>query len=315
MELGEYAQAIGDFGTCIGLWPEHPWGYFNRGYVLDRSGMKADAIADYTTALDRDPGFVAAQVNRGLARVELKQYRPALEDFDQALELGGQGDAALHAGRGIALEALGRDAEADSAFQVAFALAPHNDPAHVRLLWTYGFAVASRLPSEATEAFDDVLRHDPHHPQALYGKAMQAMDRGRLDDALRFFDHALEATPAFVAARRYRAVVLARQGAGIVPRAISTGASTASPGPGKHSMRPPASPPGRRKHSPPPVPWTEPFELLQRALSLGSGQRASEDPDLTGLRSDPRFRRLITTTSKPEPGVRPQGSTFALLHP
>ena len=74
MELGEYAQAIGDFGTCIGLWPEHPWGYFNRGYVLDRSGLKADAIADYTAALDRDPGFVAAQVNRGLARVELKQY-------------------------------------------------------------------------------------------------------------------------------------------------------------------------------------------------------------------------------------------------
>ena len=29
MELGESAQAIGDFGTCTGLWPEHPWGYFN----------------------------------------------------------------------------------------------------------------------------------------------------------------------------------------------------------------------------------------------------------------------------------------------
>src|SRR6185312_6328594 len=71
MELGEYAQALGDFGTCTGLWPEHPWGYFNRGCVLDRMGLKVDAINDYAAALKHDPRFVAALVNRGLARVEL----------------------------------------------------------------------------------------------------------------------------------------------------------------------------------------------------------------------------------------------------
>ena len=180
MELGEYAQAIGDFGTCTGLWPEHPWGYFNRGYVLDRMGMKADAIDDYTAALDRDPRFVAALVNRGLARVELKQYPLALDDFDRALALGA-GRRRAAAGRGIALEALGRHAEADAAFQDAFALAPHPDPAHIRLIWTYGFAVASRLPRQAEAAFDEVLRHDPRHPQALYGSAMLAMNRGHLD--------------------------------------------------------------------------------------------------------------------------------------
>ena len=83
----------------------------------------------------------------------------------------------------------------------------------MRIRWVYGFAVAARLPARAQEVFDEVLKQCPNHPQALYGKAMQAMGRGRLDIALRFFDHALEATPAFVAARRYRAVVLARQGA------------------------------------------------------------------------------------------------------
>ncbi len=78
MELGEYSQAIGDFGICIGLWPEHPWGYFNRGYVLDRSGLKLDAVNDYTAALQRDPHFLAALVNRGLARVELRDYQGAV---------------------------------------------------------------------------------------------------------------------------------------------------------------------------------------------------------------------------------------------
>ena len=79
-------------------------------------GLKADAIDDYTAALDRDRRFVAARVNRGLARLELKQHAAALTDFDHALALDGPGDAALAAGRGLALEALGRHAEADSAF-------------------------------------------------------------------------------------------------------------------------------------------------------------------------------------------------------
>ena len=315
MELGEYPQAIGDFGTCTGLWPEHPWGYFNRGYVLDRSGMKADAIADYTAALDRDPRLVAALVNRGLARVELKQYPLALDDFDQALTLGAEGDAPVHAARGIALEALGRHAEADSAFQVAFSLAPHTDPAHIRLIWTYGFAVASRLPRQAEEAFDDALRHDPHHPQALYGKAMLAMERGQLDIALRFFDRALEATPAFVEARRYRAVVLARQGAWERATRDINWCLDREPGSGETLYAAACVAARAAEASSTPDAVDQAFGLLQRAISLGSGQRASEDPDLTGLRRDPRFRRLITTTAKPGIGVRPGGSTSDPLQP
>ncbi len=180
MELGESAQAIGDFGTCTGLWPEHPWGYFNRGYVLDRMGMKADAIDDYTAALDRDESFEPALLNRGLARLELKQYGPALIDFDRPSRWAARVMPRSWPGAAWRLESLGRHAEADDAFQQAFLLAPHPDPAHIRLNWSYGFAVSSRLPDRAREAFDDVLRHDPHHPQALYGRAMLAMGHGDL---------------------------------------------------------------------------------------------------------------------------------------
>ena len=31
MELGNLVAATGDFGRCIGLWPEFSWGYLNRG--------------------------------------------------------------------------------------------------------------------------------------------------------------------------------------------------------------------------------------------------------------------------------------------
>ena len=315
LELGEFALAIGDFGTCTGLWPEHAWGYFNRGYVLDRMGLKANAIDDYTAALDRDKSFVAALVNRGLARLELKQYGPALTDFDQSLAMGGQGDASLSAGRGLALEALGRHAEADSAFHQAFTLAPHPDPAHIRVNWTYGFAVSARLPKQAQEAFDDVLRHDPHHPQALYGRAMLAMDRRDPGMALQFFNRALEVNPAFIEARRYRAVLLSRQGDWERATRDINWCLEREPRSGETLYAAACVAARVAEASPSPRSFDVAFDLLERARSLGSGQKANEDPDLTVLGRDPRFARLMATALRTIPLDRAGRSTHRQLHP
>jgi tetratricopeptide (TPR) repeat protein len=43
-EQGNYVLAAGDFGVCIGLWPESPWGYFTRAYALEQSGERVEAI-------------------------------------------------------------------------------------------------------------------------------------------------------------------------------------------------------------------------------------------------------------------------------
>jgi serine/threonine protein kinase/tetratricopeptide (TPR) repeat protein len=210
-ELGEYVPAAIAFGNCTGLWPEFAWGYFNRGAVLDQSGRKAEAIEDYSAALERDSSFVPAYVNRGLAALELKRYDRALADFDEAIQRG-RDDALLYAGRGAALEALGHHPEADAAFQDAFVHAA-TSPGEVqlRLRWTYGFSVAKRLPAQARTAFESVLRQEPRHPQALYGCAMLAME-DHPKEALKYFDRALEAAPGFLEARRYRAVLRARTG-------------------------------------------------------------------------------------------------------
>src|SRR5205807_849822 len=118
-------------------------------------------------------------LNRGLARVELKQYAEALTDFQKALELGPE-VASAHAGRGMALEALGRPEEADAAFEAAFARTQTaSAPVRVRLSWVYGFAVANRLPQKALKAFEDVIHENPNHPQALYGRALLAVQQGQ----------------------------------------------------------------------------------------------------------------------------------------
>lgn len=308
MELGEALLAISDFGACTGLWPDHPWGYFNRGYILDRNGKKAEAIDDYTAALEHDPDFDSARVNRGLARLEIRDFEGALDDFEDAIARG-LVEATVLAGRGMALEPLGRHDAADAAFGEAFRKAV-GDPVstRIRLLWAYGFAVADRLPGRAAEAFEEVLRQDRRHPQALYGLGMLAMGQGDLDRARPLFDRALESSPGFVEARRYRAVVAARlgdwkaadsdinqclarePGSGETLYAAACIASLAASASGEQALRDQA------------------LDLLRRALDRGAGQEAASDPDLAGLGEEPEFWRLIARGS---PGVDPRGTETA----
>ena len=173
---------------------------------------KAAAVLDFTAALDRDPTLVPALVNRGLARLELKEHAACPGRLRPGLGAG-LADASVSAGRGIALERLGRHREADAAFADCFA---HTKglpaPARARLAWAYGFAISAREPDKAPAAFDLALRLDPGNSQALYGRAMLAMSRGKNAEAILGFEAALEADPGRIDVRRYRAIALARQG-------------------------------------------------------------------------------------------------------
>jgi serine/threonine protein kinase/tetratricopeptide (TPR) repeat protein len=286
MELGELTQALGDFGAAVGLGPDQPYGFYNRGCVYDRLGLKRDAIADYSAALERDPSLIAARTNRALARLDLREHRQALEDLDRSLELGGDADARIQLGRGIALEALGRGAEADKAFASAFAHSDTNDSARPQLLWAYGFAVSNRRPDLARQAFAEVIRGQPRHPQAHYGLAMLAMASGATREAITHFDHALEADPAFLEARRYRAIALARVGDRDRATRDINGCLERDPRSGDnlyaaacvHAL---AAEPSRA------------IDLLKQARARGAGANAAADPDLAPLRGDPRFAQVV----------------------
>jgi eukaryotic-like serine/threonine-protein kinase len=301
MELGNLVAATGDFGRCIGLWPEFSWGYLNRGCALDRSGKKSEAVADYSDAILRDPTLLPAYVNRGLALLELKRYADALADFEMATTPD-RHDPSIEAGRGMALEGLGRGQEADAAFQSALAHAATLDEAvRTRLFWTYGFAVAGRLPDKAGNAFETVLLSHPTQPQALYGCAMIAMGRDHRAQALGYFNRALEAKPDFSEARQYRAILLARLGqwarareeinrclerdadSGMALYAAACVASLAS-----KALADPAA-------------ADQAVMFLEKARAHGTDvNKAATDPDLEPLRAHPGLKRLLTTPSKPQ---------------
>jgi eukaryotic-like serine/threonine-protein kinase len=292
-QQGQYALAEGDFSACVHLWPEFAWAYFNRAIVLQHLGATAEALDDYNAALARDPKLTDAHLNRGLLLLEQQRADQALADLD-AVALEGRDDAALHASRGVALEALGQTRAAEA----AFARARERDPNHVNSLLAYGFAISSRCPEDAQRAFVRVLEQQPRNPRAWYGRAMllARQDRGS-PGALTCFSLALQADPGFVAARCGRANVLAHRREWELARqdiewclGTNPSGSTRYAGACVYALM--ARGYGGELAQ---KLVDRALQLLQQAFEHGYGKdRASKDSDLDGIRTDPRFQDLMT---------------------
>jgi serine/threonine protein kinase/tetratricopeptide (TPR) repeat protein len=292
--LGDSLLAAADFSTCTGLQPEFAWGHFNRAYVFDRTGKKAEAIGEYTATLRYAADFVPAYVNRGVAQLEKQNYAAALHDFSRAASLG-RNDAAVVAGRAMALEGLGRHSDADAAFAAAFAQgAQLGSEARCRLRWAYGFAVSSRLPERARWAFEEALRDEPRNVQAHYGMGMLEMRQGSADAGLAHFAQALEADPNFMAARRYRAILLARTGAIDAATQEINQCLEREPASGDSLYAAACVAAVAADHLGTRALTEQAVELLERAAEHGKSlSAAGDDPDLKSLHRNPRFRKLV----------------------
>jgi tetratricopeptide (TPR) repeat protein len=295
---GEYQLAAADFGVCVGLWPEFAWGYFNLGCAHDRGGRKEAALGYYTAALDRAPDFPDALLNRGLAHLGAGRHAEALADFSRAVAVRPD-DPAVHAGRGLALEGLGRAGEADAAFRGAFArLANAPDHVRTRVRLGYGFAVYRRLPRDARDAFEAILRQTPGHPEALYGLAVVAAAGGDTAEAIGLLDRCIAAAPDAKDAALCRAILVARVGRPgeafpVIDRylgrdpddgtALYAGACVAA----LAAKRWAGTAPGQAAAG-------QAVDLLRRALARGQpSDRAARDPDLAAIRNRPEVRQLI----------------------
>ncbi len=82
------AGVLSDLTRAIALNDANAYLYYNRGNVYVERQDYAQAVENYTQALERDPNLAEAWYNRGLARMALKQQDDAISDLSKAGELG-----------------------------------------------------------------------------------------------------------------------------------------------------------------------------------------------------------------------------------
>jgi tetratricopeptide (TPR) repeat protein len=85
-EKGAAEAALRDYDTALRLKPNAEW-FNNRGLIKVDLKQYDAAIADFTEAMRLDPKMVVAYENRGQVYITHKNWDPALRDFSDALKL------------------------------------------------------------------------------------------------------------------------------------------------------------------------------------------------------------------------------------
>jgi len=122
LDLRQWVAARADLDASIRL-ADRPYARFLRGLAACELGLFDKAVADFDTAIAREPKNAQFYRGRSLAKATKGDPGGALADADRLLQLAPQ-QGESHYARGVALLALGRDREAVPEFDTALKLRP-----------------------------------------------------------------------------------------------------------------------------------------------------------------------------------------------
>lgn len=122
-QAGDFSAAVKDYQTYLAHDASHAENWYNLGNAQSDAGLISDSIDSYSRALELNPSFPAAYINRGVGYVNLEEYDHALADFNQALTFG---DIPLaYVGRGNVYYGLEKYDLALIEYNKAISLAPN----------------------------------------------------------------------------------------------------------------------------------------------------------------------------------------------
>jgi tetratricopeptide (TPR) repeat protein len=184
--LGSYEEALERYEQTLGLRPRLPEAEFAAGFALARMGRVKEAEARYRRALVLRPDFAAAWMNLGSLLRERGREVYAEAALLRAVELRPD----LVSGW-INLALLERErqrpAEAETYLRKAFAL----DPEQVETLVAWcQFRAAERDRAGAWQWLRWALAREPNHAEAVNMHGILLHREGRYEEAVKVFEQA-----------------------------------------------------------------------------------------------------------------------------
>lgn len=164
-----------------------------RGLALLLEGEVAKAITSFNHALEHEPNLEAARFNRGIAFLRNKENAKAVADLEKIYAIENstlRGDAAYHLG--IALDRLGRAAEAETYLDRALKLEERLDAA---LLYIGTLRERRGDHQGAGRAYYEYLGKHPESTTAMLRFGMAAHKAGRGDVAKTYLQKVIDAAP------------------------------------------------------------------------------------------------------------------------
>ena len=200
LQSGQYDRAIEAFSQALELDPQYSEAYLNRGLAWAGKGEFTQAIANYTKALELNPRESNAYLHRGVAWARKGDLDRAIADYTKALELTPK-DGRAYYHRGAAWAEKGDLDRGLSDAAKALELEPNNK-AYVGLVT----ALQARMATGA---------------EGRVQQGVSLLQAGQYDKAIEAFSKALELDPHYGEAYMNRG--LAWAGKGELDQAIADG--------------------------------------------------------------------------------------------
>ena len=203
VQVGDLAGAKSDLVKAESIDPTFVQNAIGRGMLADAEHRPADAVIAYTQALQREPENSYARQQRASAYILLGQTGDALADLSTAVDKN-RDDPQGYLDRGDQYLDLGRYDEALADFDKAATLAPDN----VAALSARGLAhVWKGQYDDAAKDLDAASKLDPRNAVIFRARGLMAERQGAYDDAITAYTTALQIEPGNIFALGRRAGV------------------------------------------------------------------------------------------------------------
>jgi tetratricopeptide (TPR) repeat protein len=197
--LDRTEEAVASCREAIRLAPDWSYPHYALGYVLEKNNRLDEAASALEEAIRISPHTAYFHSHLGFTRHRQGRYSDALACADEGLRIDGQHVDSLNR-RAMALAALGRFEEAETAARTAVSLAPEDGNSLANL----GYILQKRdKPIEALGTLREALRLDPtmSWPLEVTVDALAAaLEQGR-PEAAEFLPKSLKLAPHLEAAR------------------------------------------------------------------------------------------------------------------
>jgi len=166
---GEGFQAIDAYGRAIGLYPNFPEAYYNRGWFYQfQQKDYQKALSDFDHAIAFDPEEAFYYNSRGFCRAHIEDNQGAIADYNRTLELDPANLIAVMR-RAECYVKLGELKQAHTDYSRAISLGPDLPHGY------YGRAIVNRKLDDYAAAIQDldaVLKINPENADALYERGI-----------------------------------------------------------------------------------------------------------------------------------------------
>jgi tetratricopeptide (TPR) repeat protein len=193
LKATHHREKIELYSKAIEFDPNYADAFINRSNSKINLGQHAEALQDYDQVIRLKPDDADAFINRGDAKDRLGQYAEAIKDYGQAIRLKPD-DAKAFIKRGDVKNKLGQYAEAIQDYDQAIRLKPD---------YPYAFSRRGRVKNslgqyaEAIRDFDQAIRLKPDDADAFINRGWAKVSLNLLEEAIKDFDQAIRLVPSY----------------------------------------------------------------------------------------------------------------------